>query len=149
MATENGLNIIDLKNDSTTVFVSGNDDYRQKPDVVPSNLIWDTYIDKGGKIWLAADVRDLCYYDTAQKKFYYLPWKNYITKKFPDREKSYNSIRKIYYKSDTELWLGTSAGLFSYNIYTQTFSHYPSYQADVFISLQQVEKNLLYTGAWN
>ncbi|MBX3254017.1 MAG: histidine kinase [Chitinophagaceae bacterium] len=144
VATQNGLNVIDLEKDSTVFFTTNNDGYRQAADTIPSNLIWDTYIDHTGRVWLAADVRDLCYYDTLKKTFHYIPWKQYVTEKFPHRGKSYNSIRKIYGKSDNELWLGTSVGLFSYNIHTNTFTHHPGYEADVFISLQRAGNNIVY-----
>ncbi|MBX2925321.1 MAG: histidine kinase [Chitinophagaceae bacterium] len=144
VATQSGLNFIDLKKDSTLFFTTNNDGYRQTAETIPSNLIWDTYPDHAGRVWIAADVRDLCYYDTLKKSFHYISWKQYVLEKFPHRSKSYNSIRKIYFKSNDELWLGTSVGLFSYHIPSNTFTHYPSDEADIFTSLQQAANRQVY-----
>lgn len=136
VATYNGLNVLDTKTDSLYVFVPEDDAYRQKEKSVPSNLVWDMYIDNANRVWMAADMRDLCYYDIQQKRFVYFPWKGYIKKHFPGRENSYNSIRKIYPKSNDELWLGTAVGLFSFTISTGTFHYHASKQVDHFIQLQ-------------
>lgn len=145
VATQNGLNVIDLKKDTTLSFTTSNDGYRQTASTIPSNLIWDTYIDGKGTVWIAADVRDLCYYDTLKKIFSYVPWRQFVTDNFPHRSKSYNSIRKIYPKSAHELWLGTSVGLFSYDMQSGKFAHYPSYESDIFISLQSsADKSVYY-----
>ncbi|WP_173002943.1 two-component regulator propeller domain-containing protein [Chitinophaga sp. SYP-B3965] len=130
VATQNGLNVITPGKDSNIVFMP------QTGNSIPSDLIWDTYIDKYNRVWIAADVKDLCYYDISRQEFVLLPWKKYIADQFPHRNKKYNSIRKIYYKSDNELWLGTSAGLFSYTISTGVFTYHKSYEADHFIQLE-------------
>lgn len=130
VATQSGLNVIVPERDSNLVFLPENGNS------IPSDLIWDTYIDQHNRVWIAADVQDLCYYDISKKLFVFLPWKKYIADKFPHRSKRYNSIRKIYYKSDNELWLGTSVGLFSYKISTGEFRHHKSYEADHFIQLE-------------
>ena len=130
VATQSGLNVMDPGRDSNIVFLPENGNS------IPSDLIWDTYIDKQNRVWIAADVRDLCYYDINRQLFVFLPWKKYIADKFPHRKKKYNSIRKIYYKSDNELWLGTSVGLFSYTITTGEFMLHKSYEADHFIQLE-------------
>lgn len=144
VSTQNGLNLIDFKKDSISFFVTGNDGYRQTAETIPSNLIWDTYIDSRGMVWIAADVRDLCYYDTLKKTFHYLPWKQFVLENFPHRANRYNSIRKIYPKSEHELWLGTSVGLFSYDIESGKFAHHPSDESDIFISLQSPGNRNIY-----
>jgi ligand-binding sensor domain-containing protein len=130
VATQSGLNVIVPEKDSNIVFLP------QNGNSIPSDLIWDTYIDQQNRVWIAADVQDLCYYDVNRQLFVFLPWKKYIADKFPHRHKKYNSIRKIYYKSDNELWLGTSVGLFSYTITTGEFILHKSYEADHFIQLE-------------
>jgi ligand-binding sensor domain-containing protein/two-component sensor histidine kinase len=136
VATQSGLNVIDGQKDSVFVFLPGDNVYENNEKSIPSDLIWDTYADKQNRIWIAADVRDLCYYDIKKQLFVYLPWKKYFADKFPDRRDSYNSIRKIYYKSDNELWLGTAAGLFSYTISSGEFNYYKSQDTDHFIQLE-------------
>jgi len=136
VATQSGVNVINPGNDSLFVFIPDVDAYRQKERTISSDLIWDLYIDKKERVWMAADGRDLCYYDIKTGLFNYFPWKTYLQTWFPHREGHYNSIRKIYYKSDDELWLGTAVGLFSYRISTNEFSHHKSYEADHFIQLE-------------
>lgn len=137
VATRNGLNVIDIKNDSTTVFVPGSHGGRRNKGFIPSNLIWDIFIDSRGIIWIAADGRDLCCYDPEKGEFSYFPWLEYLLAIKDHRKGKYNSIRKLYYKSSEEIWLGTSAGLFSFNMITGKFSSHPSKEADHFISLEQ------------
>ena len=145
VATQSGLNVIDQQKDSVFVFLPDDNAYTQKEKSIPSDLIWDTYADKQNRMWIAADMRDLCYYDIKKQLFIYLPWKKYIADKFPLRRDSYNSIRKIYYKSDNELWLGTAAGLFSYTISSGEFNYYKSQDADHFIQLEtSADGNTIY-----
>jgi ligand-binding sensor domain-containing protein len=130
VATTKGLNRIDTEKDTTIVFFS------DKTDRMPSDLIWDTYIDRQDRVWLAPDNRDLCYYDIKKDSFTHIPWRAFVTRVFPDRQNKYKSIRKIYYKSDDELWLGTAAGLFSYCISTGQFTYHKSFETDHFIQLE-------------
>ncbi|MGC4013212.1 MAG: two-component regulator propeller domain-containing protein [Luteolibacter sp.] len=144
VTTQYGLNIIDPKQDTTLFVISSTDDRVSRRKNLPSNLIWDIFIDKKGRVWMAADSRDLWYFDTTNKTYHSFPWRQYAKQSRPDRTRSYNSIRKIYPKSDHELWLGTSAGLFSFHIDSATFRLYPSMEADHFISLQQSPNQDIY-----
>jgi len=130
VATQLGLNKIDTKKDSTTVFIS------DKKDGIPSDLIWDIYIDRHDRVWIAPDNRDLCFYDMNKNAFTKIPWIEFVKKYFPDRQNKYNSIRKIYYKSDDELWLGTTMGLVSYRISTNQFTYHKRFNTDHFIQLE-------------
>ncbi|MGC4232312.1 MAG: two-component regulator propeller domain-containing protein, partial [Niabella sp.] len=134
VATQNGLNRIDMVSDTTITFLPA-DTHSDLKKTIPSNLIWSLYIDDNDRVWMAPDMRDLCYYDIRKKKFISYGWFNYLEKNFPHRHNKYNSVRKIYRKSENELWLGTSVGLFSINIHTGVFTHYPSWEADHFIQL--------------
>ena len=136
VATQSGLNVIDTRLDSTLVMLPDDNAYQQKDKTIPSDLIWDIYIDGQDRVWLAADNRDLCYYDIPARRFFYFPWKGYIARHFPQRAHAYNSIRRIYRKSANEIWLGTSAGLFSFTVSDSTFRHYSSDEADHFLQLQ-------------
>lgn len=136
VATQSGLNVIDTRLDSTLVMTPDDDAYKQKDKTIPSDLIWDIHIDPQNRVWLAADMRDLCYYDIAAQRFFHFPWKRYIAEHFPQRAQAYNSIRKIYFKSPNELWLGTAAGLFSFTISDGSFHHFSSDEADHFLQLQ-------------
>lgn len=130
VATPRGLNMIDTKKDTTLVFIP------DKPEGIPSDLIWDVYIDRHDRVWIAPDIRDLCYYDINKKTFTSIPWLSFVSAQFPNNNDSYNSIRKIYYKSEDELWLGTALGLFSYRISTKQFTWHKSFVADHFIQLE-------------
>lgn len=141
IATQSGLNVINPDNDSSFVFMPDVDAYRQKAKTIPSDLIWDVYIDNKDRVWMAADSRDLCYYDIRDSAFIYFPWKKYMLAHFPKRAGHYNSIRRIYYKSADELWLGTSGGLFSFRISTKEFTYHKSYEADHFIQLETSPDN--------
>lgn len=136
VATQNGLNIIDTRAGTSAVLLPAEGRKLPREKNIPSNLIWDSYIDSSNRVWLAADARDLCYYDTKRELFVYYPWLDYIKSTFPHRRNSYNSIRKIYYKSADELWLGTAAGLFSFTISTGRFTQHPGREEDHFIQLQ-------------
>lgn len=145
IATQSGLNVINPDNDSNFIFMPDVDAYRQKQKTIPSDLIWDIYIDNKERVWLAADSRDLCYYNNQTGVFTYFPWKKFLLAHFPQRAGHYNSIRRIYYKSDDELWLGTSIGLFSFRISTGEFTYHKSHQADHFIQLEtSPDKNTVY-----
>ena len=137
VSSQNGLNLIDIENDSAYVFLPGPYSGRHDKKYIPSNLIWDIFIDTLDRVWLAADGRDLCCYDPIKDEFSYFPWLDYVLKNKAHRKGMYNSIRKLYYKSANEIWLGTSAGLFSFNMSNGKFFMHPSNEADHFIALEQ------------
>lgn len=138
VATANGLNRIDAETDTTQVFLpddTGNAEQNPRK-AIPNNLIWSIYVDPEDRMWLAPDMRDLCYYDIRTKEFHYFPWLSYVKEHLPRRNGMYNSIRRIYRKSADELWLGTPAGLFSLHTRTGVFTQHPSLAVDHFIQLQ-------------
>ncbi|MFZ6012132.1 MAG: two-component regulator propeller domain-containing protein [Bacteroidota bacterium] len=124
ISTWNGLNLLNVEKDSLVVFSPDEDPHRQKKNKLSSSLIWDTYADRAGRIWIAPDARDLCYYRPSTDEFTYLPWRDFVKKIMPSRGSLYTAIHKIIRKSDEEIWLGTTAGLFGYNIVTGEFRHY-------------------------
>jgi signal transduction histidine kinase/streptogramin lyase len=122
IATWNGLNVLDVDKDSLYVFSPDNDIHKQKKTRIPSTLIWDTFIDKDRRVWIAADVRDLSYYDQDKDEFVTYPWMNFVRSNLPSSTiNPYSSIQKITPKSDHEIWLGTTRGLFSFDMTTSTF----------------------------
>ncbi|HYG18987.1 MAG TPA: two-component regulator propeller domain-containing protein, partial [Ohtaekwangia sp.] len=124
VSTMNGLNVLDPETDSLTVFVPGEEATRQPLTTVSSALIWDTFIDQTGRVWIAPDSRDLSYYDPVKRTFHHLPWRDFVRKMFPQRGQKYSAIQKIARKSKDELWLGTTLGLFSCNTVNNTFQYY-------------------------
>lgn len=136
VATQRGLNIINPATDSVAVFLSEEGNATKSNKIISSDLIWDIYVDKYNRVWMAPDGKDLCYYDILKKIFVYFPWKDFIKKQFLIRKGGYNSIRRIYYKSEYELWLGTTSGLCSYNTLTNAFSYYRSSEGDHFLQLE-------------
>ncbi|MFT4022652.1 MAG: two-component regulator propeller domain-containing protein [Flavihumibacter sp.] len=136
VATQSGLNIIDLNGDSTTVLLPGEKTDRSG---LVSDLIWDIYIDRQQRVWMAPDMRDFGYYDVVKKKFVYFPWLEFVARTFPHHQHGFKSIRKIFYKSENELWLGTALGLVSFNTETGRFLHWPSATVDHFIALSQAD----------
>ncbi len=135
VSTWSGLNVINPKNDSLYVFSPDEDGASQNKSRIASSLIWDSHIDDKGKVWLALDVRDLCYYDISKKEFVYFPWHEFVTTILPQHQAAYKSIQKIIHKSDHELWLGTTLGLFSFNINTNTFQYHGGDGGEDFISM--------------
>ncbi len=137
VATQNGVNILDAAADTLIVLLPGS--YREQQQYphkkIPSNLIWDMYIDRHDRVWMAPDSRDPCYYDSKTGRFTSFPWLAFLIQRFPGRTNKYNSIRKIYRKSENEIWLGTSAGLFSLETNTGVFTLHPSIEADYFTQL--------------
>jgi ligand-binding sensor domain-containing protein len=122
IATWSGLNVLDVDQDSLYVFSPDNDIHKQKKTRIPSTLIWDTFIDKDRRVWIAADVRDLSYYDQDKDEFVTYPWMNFVRSNLPSSTiNPYSSIQKIIPKSDHEIWLGTTRGLFSFDMTTSTF----------------------------
>ncbi len=121
IATWNGLNLLDPKTDSLTVFSPDHHHSGETKNHLNSSLIWDTYIDRSGLVWIAADNRDLCYYQPATKEFFYYPWKAFVDEVVPHRRGAYVSIQKIIKKSDHEIWLGTTVGLFSFDVASRKF----------------------------
>ncbi|MEO7989384.1 MAG: two-component regulator propeller domain-containing protein [Chryseolinea sp.] len=135
VSTWGGLNVINPVTDSLYIFLPDEDGASQKKTRIASSLIWDSHIDQAGRVWLAIDVRDLCYYDPIQKEFIYFPWHDFVKTILPEHETSYRSIHKIIRKSDHELWLGTTIGLFSFNINTKTFQYHGGDAPEDFIDL--------------
>ncbi|HEY3402530.1 MAG TPA: two-component regulator propeller domain-containing protein, partial [Ohtaekwangia sp.] len=136
VATWNGLNVIDPATDSLIIFSPDEDAYRQKKTSLSSCLIWDIYIDKKKRVWLAPDARDLCYYDPATQEFSYFPWYQFVKSTVPEHKSNYKAIQKITPKSDHELWLGTTVGLFSFNIHTKSFRYHGGELATDCIALE-------------
>lgn len=137
IATRSGLNVLNVEKDSLKVFSPDSDAWRQKSESLASMLIWDVKIDRQERVWLACDNRDLCYYDLNTGKFIYKPWKKFATHLFPFAIDRYSAINKIYFRGDTALYLGTTLGLFSYNINTEEFHFLGGDQAHDFIALHE------------
>jgi ligand-binding sensor domain-containing protein/signal transduction histidine kinase len=122
VATWSGLNVLNVDRDSLYIFSPDHDIHKQKKTTIPSTLIWDTFIDAKERVWIAADVRDLSYYDQQKDEFVTYPWMDFVRNNLPATEVNpYSSIQKIIPKSDHEIWLGTTRGLFSFDINTKTF----------------------------
>ena len=101
IATWSGLNVLDPLSDSLYVFTPDEDAYRQKKTKIASIMVWDSYIDKAGRVWLALDNRDLCYYDPRSGEVTYFPWRTYIKETLPPTGTRYKSIQKIIRKPET------------------------------------------------
>lgn len=124
IATRGGLNILDARRDSVTIYKPGSNSASQDATVIPSAWIWDVDIAGDGSVWLAPDARDLASFDPVTKTFSYYPWMKFAREQVPQRSNPYFSIRKIIPKSDTEWWLGTNVGLYSFNRATEQFTYY-------------------------
>ena len=137
IATWNGLNVLDVEKDSLYIFSSDDKASRQNKDKLSSALIWDIYADVQNRIWIAPDSRDLCYYDLMTRAFIYFPWRTFVQKTLPTRPTSaYTAIQKIIPKSADELWLGTTAGLFSFNTRKYTFEYHGGDDPADFVSIR-------------
>ena len=132
VASQGGLDVINPVTDSVYSFSSDDVDKRKQ---LPSDLIWDVLIDKD-KVWVAADARDLFVLNSATRTFRSFAWQEFARQVDPARHSPYLSIQKIYRKAPGELWLGTSAGVFSFSEQTETFSYHPSERLDYFVALQ-------------
>ncbi len=135
VSTWGGLNVINPNSDSLYVFLPDEDGARQSKSRIASSLIWDSHIDQKGKVWLALDVRDLCYYDQGLKEFTYLPWHEFVKTILPQHNATYKSIQKIIPKSEYELWLGTTLGLFSFDMNTKIFQYHGGDGGEDFIDM--------------
>lgn len=136
IATWNGLNLLDTKTDSVTIFSPDHVHPGQTHNKLNSSLIWDTYADRQGIVWIAPDMRDLCYYSPSTHEFFYYPWLEFVKSALPIRQGHYTSIQKIIKKSDQELWLGTTIGLFSFHIPSKRFRYYGGDISHDCVSLQ-------------
>jgi ligand-binding sensor domain-containing protein len=124
IGTRGGLNMLNAQRDSLVVHRPGAIASGQNEKVIPSAWIWDAAIAADGKIWLASDGRDLTCFDPATSSFSYYPWLAFAKASMPERTNPYFSIRRIVAKSVNEWWLGTNAGLYSFNMATGAFSFY-------------------------
>jgi ligand-binding sensor domain-containing protein/signal transduction histidine kinase len=150
ISTWNGLNLLDTKTDSLIIFSPDQEAFRQSKNKLSSSLIWDTFVDHAGRVWIAPDSRDLCYYNPSTQEFFYYPWREFVRSVFPGKEGFYRAIQKIIRKSDHELWLGTTVGLFSFNISTGTFQYHGGDDPEDCVSLQYDSLNRqLYLGQDN
>lgn len=137
IATHSGLNVLNVTKDSLRVFSPDDDAFPNRKEGLESILLWDIKIDTSGRVWIAPDMRDLCYYDPKTKKFIYKPWKSYAEKIFPDMKDRYCAINKLYMRGDTALWLGTTLGLFSYNFIKDEFHFYGGKRPHDFFALHE------------
>jgi len=149
VATWNGLNVLDPHNDNLEVFLPDQDPLVQKKTTIASNLIWDTYIDSAERVWLALDARDLSYYDQHTHEFHYYPWRDFVTRNLPvspDRPVAYNAIYHIVPKSGHELWLGTTRGLFSFDVRQETFTYHggDNHTSPTFLSYDSLHRQVYF-----
>lgn len=118
VCTRKGLNRIDAAADTTEVFL---------PDAVnknsiPSDIIWDSYIDTDTSVWIAPDAKDFCHYNPARKKFYYYDFKKELLQNKSQTQSAYHSILKILPGQASELWLASTDGIFRFNKKNGRFS---------------------------
>ncbi|HEY9047982.1 MAG TPA: two-component regulator propeller domain-containing protein [Ohtaekwangia sp.] len=140
IATWNGLNVLNTEKDSLYIFTSSSPVTAQNH-ALGNALIWDVYADTQSRIWIAPDARDLCYYDIATGTFNCFPWREFVHTALPGRSiGSHTTIKKIARKSDHELWLGTTAGLFSFDTRKNTFAYHGGEDVADFIALYYAEK---------
>ncbi len=136
VSTQNGLNVIDPLSGSTIVYSSASVDKTDVTAVLPSDFIWDTYIDAQDRVWIASDYRDLCLLDIRSHTVQTFPWMDFALQYVSLPAGSYITIQKIAPKNDTELWIGTNVGLFSFNCKEKKFTGYNGSQPGDFVSLQ-------------
>lgn len=123
ISTWNGLNVLDPLNDSLRIFLPDGS-FEQKKSRLSSALIWSCYAEPSGKIWIAPDARDLCSFDEKTNLFTYYPWRDYVKQVFPEIGNRYASIHKIVAWGNDRLWLGTTLGLFSFDIQQKKFNYH-------------------------
>lgn len=136
IGTWGGLNVLNPENDSLFVFTPDDFETRQGKSKLASSIIWDIHIDKSDRKWLALDARDLCFYDSQRDEFTYFPWREFVSSLFPKDADDYYSIQKIIQKSNNEIWLGTSLGLFSFNYELKKFQYHGGDLSQDFSSIQ-------------
>lgn len=112
VSTHKGLNRIDAAADTTEVFLP---DANAEKNSIPSDIIWDVYIDTDTSVWIAADAKDFCRYNPDQKRFYYYDFKKYLPQAISQNQSAYHSILKILPGLPSELWLASTDGIFSFN----------------------------------
>lgn len=118
VSTRKGLNRIDAVADTTEVFLP---DENAADNSIPSDIIWDVYIDADTSVWIAADAKDFCHYNPVQKKFHYYDFKKYLPQNKSPTQPAYHSILKIIPGLSSELWLASTDGIFSFNRQTGLF----------------------------
>ncbi len=129
VATMEGLNIYDPANG---VWECMRPDPIRSRVSVPNYIIWDIFIDKQDKVWIASDVFEFSQYDIRTRKFTYYEWPEFARTEPVLKDYGYRSIRKFVAKSDHELWLGTTNGLVSLDLSTGRFRfHGGGYKSEV------------------
>lgn len=123
IATWAGLNVLSSATDSLHIFrpaIKSAD----RENTISSDITWDVLNDHQGRMWLAIDARELGYYDLKTDRFVYIPWRERARAIVQPPSGTYLSIQKLALKSDHELWLGTTVGLFSFNQKDESFIYY-------------------------
>lgn len=136
IGTWGGLNLLNPQNDSLFVFTPDDLESRPGKSKIASSVIWDIHIDKTNRKWLALDARDLCFYDSQRDEFVYFPWRKFVTTLFTPQADDYYAIQKIEQKSETEIWLGTTLGLFSFDVALEKFKYHGGDLRQDFSSMQ-------------
>ncbi len=145
IGTWGGLNLLNPKNDSLFVFTPDDLESRQGKSKIASGITWDIHIDKTNRKWLALDARDLCFYDSQHDEFIYFPWRKFIATLFTLQADDYYAIQKIEQKSENEIWLGTTLGLFSFDFKLEKFKYHGGDLRQDFSSMQfDSTQNLLF-----
>ena len=116
LATEKGLNILDLKTDRFTVYQNKNND----PFSINDDAVYSIFKDKEGGIWLGTYFGGLNYYHQNSLSFdYYYP-------SGVQNSLSGNAVSAFLEDTPGNMWVGTEDGGLNYfNARDKTFRKYP------------------------
>jgi ligand-binding sensor domain-containing protein/anti-sigma regulatory factor (Ser/Thr protein kinase) len=118
VSTTRGLNRVDAATDTTEIFLPDN---KKEANSLPTDLIWDVHPANDTSVWIATDAKPFVKYNPVTKRFFYYDFKQYLLNNKIEFTKRYHAIFKIQPVSATELLLGTTDGIFSFNTTTGSF----------------------------
>ena len=116
LGTEKGLNILDRKNNSFTVYQNKNND----PFSINDDAVYNVFKDKEGGIWVGTYFGGLNYYHEGSSGFeFYYP--SGVSKSL-----SGNAVSAFLETKPGQLWIGTEDGGLNYfNTVDQSFKKFP------------------------
>jgi ligand-binding sensor domain-containing protein/two-component sensor histidine kinase len=118
VSTTRGLNRIDAATDTTEIFLPDN---KKEANSLPTDLIWDVYPANDTSVWIATDAKPFVKYNPVTHRFFYYDFKQYLLNNKIEFTQRYHAVFKIQPVSATELLLGTTDGIFSFNTTTGSF----------------------------
>ncbi|HRX93151.1 MAG TPA: histidine kinase, partial [Chitinophagaceae bacterium] len=161
VGTNQGVSVLDTKNETFHHYLFRNDDESSKEDSL-KNLFYEPvpvlFLDRQGTIWAGTRNKGVWTYDLKEKNFKRITYPESAYPKIVPTLGTEFSVLSIEQSSDNDsiIWAGTTAGLEKINKYAGRVEWYtfPQEDKDYQVSLNAFRRlyshnGLLYVGSWN